>query len=76
MKWLAAAGIVLAAAGGTSGCTTTSAPTAEPDACESGEGHWLEDDNGVSEWLTPDKTKVTVRLCLSDTGKILDIEVE
>lgn len=71
MKWLAAAGIILAAAGGGSGCSATAAP-AEPEPCASGEGYWIEDDN---DWLTA-KTHVTVRLCVSNTGKILDLEVE
>jgi hypothetical protein len=74
MKWLAVAGVLLATAS-TGGCTPTAAPAPEPDACESGEGHWIEDDNGVNEWLTEDQ-KVTVRICVSETGKILDLEVD
>lgn len=76
MKSLVAAGILLAVTGA-SGCTPTSAgPAPDPTVCAAGEGHWIEDDNGVTEWLDPDATKVTVRLCLSDTGKILDLEVD
>jgi hypothetical protein len=53
-----------------SGCSTGTYPPAEPEKCGNGEGHWIEDDNG---WMQ--KTRVTVRLCISENGQVLGMEV-
>jgi hypothetical protein len=71
MKWLAGAAVLAAVASGGSSCTS-SAPASGPEPCASGEGHWIEDDNNY--WTK--ETHVTVRLCLSENGQVLDMEVE
>lgn len=70
MKWLAGVAVLAAVASGGSSCTST--PVTEPEPCANGEGHWIEDDNN---WMTKE-THVTVRLCLSENGQVLDMEVE
>ena len=70
MKWLAGAAVLAAVASGGNSCT--SAPVAVDNSCASGEGHWIEDDN---DWFSKE-THVTVRLCLSENGQVLDMEVE
>lgn len=73
MRWLAAA-LVLTTAATPSGCTRTE-PAVIDNTCANGEGTWIEDDNGVNEFLE-EGTNVRVRLCISDTGKVLSIEVD
>jgi hypothetical protein len=70
-RWVATVAVLSAVASGGSSCTSPAAP-AEPETCASGEGHWIEDDNDY--WSK--ETHVTVRLCLSENGQVLDMEVE
>jgi len=70
VKWLAGVAVLAAVASGGSSCTSA-APVVD-NSCASGEGHWIEDDNDY--WAKD--THVTVRLCLSENGQVLGMEVE
>lgn len=69
MKRALALTLVLASAGSTSACGTDPAASV-PQKCADGKGTWIEDDNG---WL--EETRVTVRLCLDEAGRVLELEV-
>jgi hypothetical protein len=68
------AALVVSVAAAANSCTVKSAPP-EPETCDDGKGVWIEDDNGVNEFLTDDQ-KVTVRICVDDGGNVRDIEVD
>lgn len=77
MKWKALLLTAVVAAGAGSSCSSsTASEPVEPEKCADGKGVWMEDDNGVSEWLDPDETAVTVRLCVAEGGRVLDMEVD
>lgn len=69
MKWKVAvlASVVMSASAG--GCSASTTP-AQPEPCAEGKGTWVQDDNG---WL--EETRVTVRLCLDEAGRVLAMEV-
>ena len=74
---MAVAAILAASAGGQScSSSTSSGAPPEPEPCADGKGVWMEDDNGVNEWLEEGKTNVTVRLCVAEGGRVLDMEVD
>jgi hypothetical protein len=72
MKWkaLALAAVVAASVGSASSCSTP--VVAEGDQCSDGKGRWIQDE---SESLKSGYT-VIVRLCVSEGGKVLDLEVD
>lgn len=71
MKWkaLTLAAIVAATGAGASSCST---PSMSGQGCSNGEGTWIEDE---SDWLTDGHT-VIVRICVSENGQVLDMEVD
>lgn len=67
MKAALLASIVLASSAG--GCSTQADPP-PVEKCGDGKGTWIQDDNG---WF--EETRVTVRLCIDEAGRVLAMEV-